>query len=196
MKPSNHARTRPPGRGQERGVARPRGVLLVTAGICAVLIGSGAAFATYRLISKDQNTAATPSSRPPSSTPPSLAPAPDPLTPGPRGNERWQTVAEAYGRAFTNTSGGKQAWLSRLEQLVAPSLAQGYTYTDLAVVPDEDLLAATGGEPMPAPTPSREMQLEYTGGLFVDIVVSQDPSTKRWVVTTAVPAETIPAERV
>lgn len=194
------ARERNLGRAQDRGVARPRGALLVVAGVCAVLIGGGAAFATYRLVAHDEGAGPAPSPPPPSSAAPPApapsAPPPSASSPETRGASGWQETAEAYGQAFTNTSGGKQAWLGRLEDLVSPSLAQGYAYTDLAVVPREDFLTATGGAEVAGETPSRAVRLEYTAGLLVDVTVSRVPATKRWVVATAVPAEPTPAEPV
>lgn len=196
-----HARAagRAPDRALDRGAVRPRGALLVAAVVGAVLIGGGAAFATYRLVVDDPGAASTPAPPPSgSSTPRAPAPSPPPASSAPqtRGSASWQEAAAAYGEAFTNSTGGKQAWLGRLEDLVAPSLAQGYAFTDLAVVPREDFVAASGGEPVAGETPSRAMRLEYTSGLLVDITVSQVPTTRRWVVTTAVPAEPVSADPV
>lgn len=186
---------------REREAAPPRTVLFVVAGLCAVLLSGGAAFATYRLVTVDPNPppAPVPSVEwpvtPPAASPSeSAAPAPTPTAP--KGSAGWQEAAEAYARAFTNTAGGKQAWLGRLETLVSPSLAKGYAYTDLAVVPREDFVAATGGEQVAGETPSRAMRLEYTSGLLIDVTVSQVPVTKRWVVATAVPAEPAPGDPV
>lgn len=57
-------------------------------------------------------------------------------------------------------------------------------------------MAASGGEEVAGETPSRAVRLEYTSGLRIDVTVSQDPVTKRWVVTNAVPAEPAPGEEV
>ncbi len=157
---------------------------------CAsLLVATGAALGAHRLITGSDD-------EPPASTPaPSAAASSDaPPASGP-GRSTWQRAATAYGRAFTNTRGGRDAWLERLEDLVSPDLAQGYTYTDLTAVPQARFVRFSGGQDVAGQTPSRAVRLHYTApnapgpGLLVDVTISQAPGTGLWVVTTAVPVE-------
>lgn len=98
--------------------------------------------------------------------------------------EDWKSAAEHFAVAYTDTSGGKQAWLARIKPLVGPSLAQGFSYTDLGNLPRESFDHVTGGRVEAGETPTRSAQLHYDGGLIVDITLGQVPTTGDWVVTT------------
>lgn len=121
-------------------------LLVVGLVLLGLLVAGGTAVATYQLVvdqdAGDRRPAAT--STPTRTTDP---------TPAPGGG--WREVARRYAVAFTDTRGGHDAWVERLEPLVGPSLAQGYGYTDLAVVPDQRFVRLTGGQETPGDTPAR-----------------------------------------
>lgn len=158
-----------------RRTATPPGLLMGLVTAAAVLLLAGAGFAAYQMVSSST------SSSQPTDVPPPAPPA--------EAAEGWEDTAARFGEAFTDTAGGRDQWLARLDPLVSPSLMQGYRYTDLTVVPDQDFVRVSGGTSRPGPDPARAAQLHYDGGLVVDITVTKDVGTGRWVVTTAAPQE-------
>lgn len=47
----------------------------------------------------------------------------------------WKGYAQEFSKAWVNTAGGKDAWLSRLKPLVSPDLYAGFTRTDISTIP-------------------------------------------------------------
>ena len=170
----------------------PRPLLLGLALVAACVVAA-AAVGLYCLSSTDGGAEAGQSEAGPSAAPTPSTEEPSP-EPG-RGEATWRKATTVYAQAFVDTSGGREAWLGRLERLVSPSLAQGYTYTDLDRLPVATFDSYTGGQSVAGETPSRMVRLHYActtgerGALAVDVVVSQIPATGRWVVTTAIPAQ-------
>lgn len=167
-----------------REMSRPP-VALVAGVLVLLLLVGGARFAAHCLTfeqASDQPAA--------TGTPPPAAPSASASEqPADRSGERtWQRTAQVYGRAFTRTDDGRSAWLARMRNLVSPNLADGYVYTDLALVPRAAFDRFSGGESIAGETPSRAARLHYAGGLAVDTVISQNPTSRLWVVTSAQPA--------
>ncbi|WP_460797453.1 hypothetical protein [Nocardioides pacificus] len=145
-----------------------------------LVLGVGTGIA-YALVAGGDNDSSESTSQPTGSASPSVEPAP-------AQEDAWREVARSYAVAFTNTSGGHQAWLERLRPLISPALADSYEWTDLRNIPSVAFTDLSGGALTPSETPTREVELRYSDGLVVDVRVSQDPASGRWVVTTAVPA--------
>lgn len=105
------------------------------------------------------------------------------------GADDWQPAAEGFGRAFTDTSAGRDAWLAGLRPWVAPSLGDGYAQTDIDLVPTDTFEQVLDPQPQDGEIPTVVVHLKYAGGLLLEATVSQDPTTGRWVVTTVVPLD-------
>lgn len=110
--------------------------------------------------------------------------------PGPpvHGAASWRAAAESFAVAFTNTTGGKDAWRTRLRPWVAADLYDAYGLTDLAVVPTSRFDRITTSKTVGGETPTVVATLDYADELVLQATVSQDPTTERWVVVTAGPA--------
>lgn len=169
-------------RREENGPLGPM-LLLVAAAIAAALVLGGVAVAAYQLTgTRAQSEDSAPTG------PASGQASPKP---GPReeNTDPWRAAAHRFGVAFTTTEGGHSAWMRRLKPLVSPDLAQGYSYTDMSLVPTARLTRVTGGAEVTGETPARSAQLHYANGLVVDVTVAQVPTTQKWVITTAVAHE-------
>lgn len=157
----------------------------LVAGVLVLLLVGVSTFAAHGLTSEQASdrSAAT-------GTPAPAAPSTSTSEqPADRSGERTsQRTAQVYGRAFTRTDRGRSAWLARMRNLVSPNLADGYVYTDLALVPRAAFDWFSGGESIAGETPSRAVRLHYAGGLAVDTVISQNPTSRLWVVTSTQPA--------
>lgn len=163
----------------------PMGPLVLLAGVIAVVVVllGVASFGAYQLLSADRD-----AENPSSSSRPTSSPSAE-NTPQPQISQAWRDTARRFGVAFTTTQGGHRAWMRRLKPLVSPSLAQGYSYTDMSLVPTTRLTRVTGGAEVVGETPARSAQLHYANGLVVDVTVAQVPTTQKWVITTAVAHE-------
>ena len=167
-------------------MAALRPVPLAAVVACCLLAVLAAGCTTYQLLTDDPAPIeqAPVEQALPRPTPGDAAPPPE----GP-GEPSWRAAAAVYGEEFTNTTGGRTAWLSRMEDLSSPTLAEGYRSTDLTAVPTAAFVGFTGGQTVAGETPSRAVRLHYADGLDVDVTISQDPTTELWVITTAAPAE-------
>lgn len=170
----------------------PAGPVLLIFGVAALVVTLGVGVFAYQLVATDD----------PAVSEPSLSagveqPRTDDSSPAEAGAP-WRVAARRFGVAFTTTSGGHEAWMKRLRPLVSPSLAQGYSYTDMDLVPTARLERVSGGAAVAGETPARSAQLHYAGGLVVDVTVALNEETNTWVVTTAVPHESdnVPAQPV
>lgn len=167
-------------RREENGPLGPM-LLLVAVAIAAALVLGGVAVAAYQLTGAQSEDSA--------STGPASGQASPKPEPRDENTDAWRSAVRRFGVAFTTTEGGHRAWLNRLEPLVSPDLAQGYSYTDLDLVPTERLLKVTGGAEAPGETPARTARLHYTNGLTVEVTVALAPKTHKWIITTAVPGD-------
>lgn len=169
-------------RHEENGPLGPL-LLLVGVSLAAALVLGGVAVAAYQLTGKGTQ------NQTPAATSPAQRPSTPKAEPRAENTDAWRAAVRRFGVAFTTTEGGHRAWLNRLEPLVSPDLAQGYSYTDLDLVPTERLLKVTGGAAAPGENPARTARLHYTNGLIVEVTVALALKTQKWIITTAVPGD-------
>lgn len=169
-------------RREENGPLGPM-LLLVAVAIAAALVLGGVAVAAYQLTGTGAQSEDSAPTGPASGQ---ASPKPEPRA---ENTAAWRAAVRRFGVAFTTTEGGHRAWLNRLEPLVSPDLAQGYSYTDLDLVPTERLLKVTGGAEAPGENPARTARLHYTNGLTVEVTVALASKTQKWIITTAVPGD-------
>lgn len=139
--------------------------------------------------------ASTPAPSPtPSAASPTPSATPTPTPTSSRGTDAAQgsedehqaqaDAALAFTRAWLDTSGGKAAWLKRLRPLSSQRLYQGFTYTDLANLPDDGV---AGAESMQGGTYAATVVVRLASGDAVKVGVIS--TGQRWVVDDIEPVE-------
>lgn len=98
----------------------------------------------------------------------------------------WRPPAAAFAKAWGNHEGGKDAWLARIKPLVAPSLFEGFTRTDLSKVPADTFDSVTMAEESPRFKTFRAY-FRNTGHAFVGRVVIQTDGS--WLVDQVGPPQ-------
>lgn len=81
------------------------------------------------------------------------------------------TTARAWADALVNTSGGKAAWLKRLQPLVADTIWQGYHDTDLRMLPKGPVRDVTTYEPSSGQTAA---SISFSDGAKYAILLQYD----------------------
>lgn len=177
-----------------------RRALTIAIWTAVLILGLVAGAVALRQTSIGPDTAGDPTTDSPASSSTSTSPPGEPSgsptqTPSQTPRERqngqsaaagtWQDAARRFGAAYTNTSGGRDAWLARLRPLVSPGLAEGFSNTDLALIPNGRLVDVTKLDEAPDGIRAR---LDYNTNADADITIATD-NTGTWVVTTIIPAE-------
>lgn len=93
----------------------------------------------------------------------------------------WRETAEGFGRAFTDTSGGHQAWINRLVPFLTPEAAERYRRVPIEAVPSAALTRIDMSEPSGSVAAA---VLTYDSGLQVDITLAHNGL--EWEVATVV----------
>jgi hypothetical protein len=83
----------------------------------------------------------------------------------------WRETAEGFGRAFTDTRGGQQAWFNRLAPFLTPEKAEQYKRVPVEAVPKGALVSVD----MRTPTGvAGDARLAYDSGLVIEITVAHN----------------------
>lgn len=98
----------------------------------------------------------------------------------------WRPYADAFGTAWVNLDGGKDAWLARLKPLVSEGLYDGFTSTDINAIPIDTYESVTIIEESPMSKTLRgylvnnghfynaRLTIQHDGTWLVDQLTSPD----------------------
>lgn len=99
----------------------------------------------------------------------------------------WEGFAEAFSVAWADTSGGKDAWLERLDPYITDELRNSYGYTDIRALYDDTLVRITADEEDKAAYKVFTAEYEESGKLFQGLIMLQPDGS--WKVDTTAPSE-------
>lgn len=99
----------------------------------------------------------------------------------------WEDYAESFSIAWADTSGGKDAWLKRLDPYITDELHDSYTYTDIRALYDDTFVQITADEEDKAAYKIFTAEYEKNGRLFQGLITLQPDGS--WKVDTTAPPE-------
>lgn len=99
----------------------------------------------------------------------------------------WGVVAEDFAIAWADTSGGKDAWLERLDPLITDELHDSFTYTDIRALYDDTFVSITADQEDQMAYKTFTARYETNGDLFQGLITLQSDGS--WKVDTIAPPE-------
>lgn len=103
------------------------------------------------------------------------------------GIKKWEGYAEDFAVAWADTSGGKDAWLKRLDPLITDELHDSFSYTDIRSLFDDTFVNIVADEEDKAAYKIFTAKYEENGALFQGLITLQPDGS--WKVDTIAPPE-------
>lgn len=101
--------------------------------------------------------------------------------------QAWESFAEEFSVAWADTSGGKDAWLKRLDPLITEELHDSFTYTDIRALFDDTFVQIIADQEDKAAYKIFTAEYEENGALFQGLIALQPDGS--WKVDTIAPPE-------
>lgn len=154
-------------------------VLLVAAVARATHHGGDGAAPVATATARPSASPTAPSASPAASASPSASVEPSQADSGPHEDIDPAAAAQAWVKAWLDTSGGKDAWLARLKPITEATLYAGLAQTDITRVPHATVQSGTGVKPVDGRADVTGEVPTSAGGVLVTMTVQGE----RWVAT-------------